>query len=168
MVKLGVYGIRGEKMIRFAQESDLERVNEIRRQVNNVHVNGRPDIFRSEFCKELQDYIYEIWNDDNKDIIVIEREGVICGFSCVQYVYKTESPYSNARKYYNIVEFGVDESYRRQKVGTELFEFIKKDAKKKEFDRIELDMWEFNESALKFYESIGFLTYRRYMEYKNE
>lgn len=25
-------------------------------------------------------------------------------------------------------------------------------------------MWEFNENALKFYEAIGFNTYRRYME----
>ena len=25
-------------------------------------------------------------------------------------------------------------------------------------------MWEFNEGALKFYESVGFRTYRRYME----
>lgn len=25
-------------------------------------------------------------------------------------------------------------------------------------------MWEFNEEALKFYEAIGFTTYRRYME----
>ena len=29
-------------------------------------------------------------------------------------------------------------------------------------------MWEFNEGALKFYESIGFTTYRRYMEYENK
>lgn len=31
---------------------------------------------------------------------------------------------------------------------------------------IELKMWEFNEEALKFYESVGFTTYRRYTELK--
>ena len=35
---------------------------------------------------------------------------------------------------------------------------------KKGFKRIELNMWDFNEDALKFYEAIGFNTYRRYME----
>jgi len=34
------------------------------------------------------------------------------------------------------------------------------------FDRIELNMWEFNEGALRFYESVGFKTYRRYMEFE--
>ena len=37
-------------------------------------------------------------------------------------------------------------------------------AKEKGFHRIELNMWEFNRGALAFYESIGFETYRRYME----
>jgi GNAT superfamily N-acetyltransferase len=37
-------------------------------------------------------------------------------------------------------------------------------AKEKGFDRIELNMWEFNRDALAFYESVGFETYRRYME----
>lgn len=30
-----------------------------------------------------------------------------------------------------------------------------------------VDVWEFNEGALEFYESVGFKTYRRYMEFKN-
>ena len=30
-------------------------------------------------------------------------------------------------------------------------------------DRIELDVWSFNEEALKFYEAVGFQTYRRFM-----
>ena len=46
--------------------------------------------------------------------------------------------------------------------------FIKADAKEKGYDRIELNMWEFNESALRFYESVGFKTYRRYLEYTEE
>ena len=32
------------------------------------------------------------------------------------------------------------------------------------FTRIELDLWEFNRDALKFYEAAGFSTYRRHME----
>lgn len=31
-------------------------------------------------------------------------------------------------------------------------------------DRLELNMWEFNEDALEFHESVGFTTYLRYME----
>lgn len=151
-------------MIRFAEKKDLERVNELRRQVSQVHANGRPDIFRAEFRSEMRDLIYSIWESENKDIIVAVQDNIICGFACVQYITKPESPYSLERKYYQVAEFGVDENYRRQGIGRELFQYIRADAKKKGFNRIELDMWEFNEGALKFYEAVGFRTYRRYME----
>ena len=45
-----------------------------------------------------------------------------------------------------------------------MFDFIKQEAKAKGFERVELNMWEFNEGALAFYESVGFATYRRNME----
>ena len=32
-------------MVRLAKKEELERVNEIRKTVNNIHVKGRPDIF---------------------------------------------------------------------------------------------------------------------------
>ena len=37
-------------------------------------------------------------------------------------------------------------------------------AKEKGLHRIELNMWEFNQGALAFYEATGFVTFRRYME----
>ena len=45
-----------------------------------------------------------------------------------------------------------------------IIDFAKIEAKKNGFVRIELDMWEFNDGALAFYESVGFKTFRRYME----
>lgn len=155
-------------MIRYATREELERVNELRKIVNEVHCNGRPDIFKDGFCKELQDFIYTLWESDNSDVIVAIRDNEICGFACVDYVEKSESPYNLARRFYHINEFGVDEKYRRQGVATELFDFIKKEATAKKFDKIELDMWEFNDDALKFYESVGLVTYRRFMEFTNK
>lgn len=154
-------------MVRYATREELERVNELRKMVNEVHCNGRPDIFKGGFCKELQEYILTLWENDNSDVIVVIRDGEICGFACVDYVERPESPYNLARRFYHINEFCVDEKYRRQGVAIELFEFIKKEAATKNFDKIELDMWEFNDGALKFYESVGFRTYRRFMEFVN-
>lgn len=154
-------------MVGFAKEEELERVNEIRKMVNDVHVKGRPDIFKGGFEENLRDYIYEIWSAENKDIIVAERDGVICGFACIQIVDKPENPFMNARRYIDVDEFGVDERFRRQGVATELIGFIREDAKRRGIDKVELNMWEFNEGALAFYEAVGFRTYRRYMELEN-
>lgn len=115
-------------MVRFATEDDLVQVNELRKQVNDVHVEGRPDIFRGGFGQELQDHIFAFQNEEDRAIIVAERDGVIRG------------------------------------IGRALFMFMQEDAKARGFTRIELNMWEFNEGALAFYEALGFTTYRRYME----
>lgn len=154
-------------MIRLAKEDELQRINEIRKQINDVHVDGRPDRFRDGFNEELQSQVYDQYHAPNKDIIVAERDGEICGIACVEYVLKPQSPYSLERKIYVVNEFGVDEAHRRKGVATELIDFIRKDAKEKEFEHIELDVWEFNESARAFYESVGFKVYRRYMELAN-
>ena len=154
-------------MVRFAKQEDLERVNELRKQVHAVHAVGRPDIFRENFNEELRDHVVEYLNDEDKLLIVAERDGVICGFACVTLFDRPQTPAYRERKFLGVEEFGVDEAMRRQGIGRELFDYIKTDAKVRGFERIELNMWEFNEGALKFYESVGFKTYRRYMEFEN-
>lgn len=151
-------------MVRFAEEKDLVRVNELRKQVNDIHVKGRPDIFKAGFGAQLQDFAKVLLNGENSDIIVVERDGIICGMACVDYVNKPETPYGKARSFYHVQELAVDDAFRRQGVAGELFEFMKKDAKKKQFDKIELDVWAFNESAIAFYEAAGFRETRKWME----
>lgn len=68
------------------------------------------------------------------------------------------------RKFYQIAEFGVDENFRRRGVATKLINFCKQEAKNRDFDRLELDVWKFNEGAMRFYDSVGFKTYREYKE----
>lgn len=150
--------------VRFAKENELGRINQLRKQVNDIHVCGKPDVFRSGFSEELQDYIYSIWNDKEKEIAVAEKDGVICGFAVLHHINKPENPFMFERDFLDIDEFGVDEAFRRQGVATAMIDFIRKYAAEKGFHRIELNMWEFNLNALEFYEEVGFSTFRRYME----
>ena len=150
--------------IRFAKENELGRVNELRRQVNDLHVAGRPDLFRPGFSRELQDFLRVIWNDSEKEIVVAEREGAVCGYAVLHLVHRPENPSKLARDFLDVDEFGVDEAFRRQGVATAMIDFIRAFAKEKGLRRIELNMWEFDRDALAFYEAVGFSTYRRYME----
>ncbi|MGL4798920.1 MAG: GNAT family N-acetyltransferase [Cellulosilyticaceae bacterium] len=152
-------------MVRYATKEELGRVNVLREMVNELHSSGRPDIFKPVFSQELQDLVSILWETDRGDVIVVLRDDVICGYACVDYVDRPEAIYCFARRFYHINEFGVDESYRRQGVATELFDFLKAEASAKGFDKIELDVWSFNDDALKFYESLGFTTYKRFMEF---
>ena len=150
--------------IRFAKEDELDRVNELRKQVNDLHVAGKPEVFKPGFCDELRNYIHAIYNDPEQWIAVAAEKGTICGFAVLHHIHKPENPFMYERDFLDIDEFCVDEAYRRQGVASAMIRFIRDFAKEQGYHRIELNMWEFNEGALAFYEAAGFTTFRRYME----
>ena len=150
--------------IRFAREDELSRINDLRKQVNDLHVEGKPEVFKPGFCEELQNYVYAIWQDPEQDIVVADKDGELCGFAILHHIYKPENPFMYVRDFLDIDEFCVDKKHRREGIATALVDFIKQYAKEKGYHRIELNMWEFNEGALAFYEAAGFETFRRYME----
>lgn len=150
--------------VRLARDDELDRINELRKQVNELHAAGKPEIFRPDFTPEMRDFIHVIRDDPDKDIAVAEREGQICAFAVLHHIRRPENMVKREQEYLDIDEFGVDEACRRQGVGTELMAYIRRFAAEKGLRRIELNMWEFNQSALAFYEELGFTTFRRYME----
>ncbi len=154
--------------VRFAREEELDRINELRRQVNDLHVSGKPEVFKPGFCDELRDHIYTIWNDPRQEIAVAEQDGKLCGFAVLNHLYKPENPFMFERDFLDVDEFCVDAQCRRQGAGSAMIRFIRDYAREKGFRRVELNMWEFNREALAFYEATGFTTYRRYLEMKTE
>lgn len=151
-------------VIRFAKEDELERINVLRKQVNDLHVEGKPDVFKPGFNEELQNYVYYIFKDPEQKIVVADKDGEICGFAILHHIYKPENPFMKVRDFLDIDEFCVDEKHRREGIATAMVEFIKNFAKEQGYHRLELNMWEFNQDALAFYEAAGFKTFRRYME----
>jgi len=151
-------------MIRLAKEEELMQVNLLRKQVHELHYNGREDIFKSDGWEDIKDIIEVRFASEESNVIVACLEQEIVGFAIVQYIHKPESPFQRARDFCHIEEFGVDKDHRRRGIATQLTAFIKKDALDRGFSKVELNMWEFNESALRFYESVGFRTYRRDLE----
>ena len=151
-------------LIRFAKEEDLGRVNELRRQVNDLHVEGKPDVFKPGFDEELQNFVHVIMEDPEQEIVVAEIDGKLCGMAVLHHINKAPTPFMYERDFLDIDEFCVDKDHRRQGVASAMISFIRDYAKEKGFNRIELNMWEFNEEALAFYEAAGFKTFRRYME----
>ena len=102
----------------------------------------------------------------DKEILVAEEAGVLLGFAILHRVHKPENPFIYPRDYLDIDEFGVDAAHRRQGIATALVNYLRDYARAQGFDRVELNMWEFNREALAFYEGAGFTTYRRYLEMK--
>ena len=150
--------------VRPAKREELEAVNRLRRMVNALHVEGRPGHFRPGFNEGLERHVFEEFESDQSDVLVALADGEVAGFATVEYVHRPEGPYTLPLDYYHVKEFGVDAALRRRGVASALVEYMKCDARERGFDRIDLDVWTFNDGALAFYEAAGFETYRQYME----
>ena len=150
-------------MIRFAKTADLEQVQRLRKEVNDIHVQGRPDLFKAGFGKELQDHIYAYMVSESNQIVVDEEDGMIRGMVMLDWIDRPENAYAHARKMCHISELCVDAAFRGERIGHALLGFVRQEARKRGFPRIELDVWDFND-ALAFYEHEGFKVYRRFLE----
>ena len=150
-----------EVVIREAALDEMPRIAELKRQIHEVHVKGRPDLFAP--YKDLDSFAVHS-AAKNCSLLLAEIADKAVGFALIQFVERPASPYMNARKFLHVEEFCVDENHQRLGIGTKLMEALKQLARKKGYPRIELDVWSFNEGAKQFYEAAGMKPFRTFME----
>ena len=150
-----------ELIIREAGLDEMPRIADLKRQIHDVHVQGRPDLFTP--YKDLE--VFAEHSAAKKcSLLLAEQNDQVVGFVMLQYVERPASPYMKARKFLHVEEFCVDENHQRMGIGVRLMEALKRLAREKGYPRIELDVWAFNEGAKQFYEAVGMKTYRCFME----
>ena len=151
-------------MIRFARKEDYEAINALRAPVCALHSNGYPALFKPVFAKDHQERVLKMMEDPEQDVLVEEENGQLLGFAMVEYIKREETNSIYAVHEAHIVEIGVDETSQGKGIGTALIQAVKDAAKVRGCRSVQLDVWEFNKSALRFYEKLGFVTLRRKME----
>ena len=97
--------------------------------------------------------------------IAAYKDDDLCGY-CFCRIKDFTSSENSENKILWIDSFYIKEEFRRTGVGTEFFDEIKRIAKNKGCSLIELEVWEFNEGARNFYDSLGFENQRITKEYK--
>lgn len=151
-------------MVRFARKEDYEAINALRAPVCALHSNGYPALFKPVFAKDHQERVLKMMEDPEQDVLVAEENGQLLGFAMVEYIKREETNNIYAVHEAHIVEIGVDETSQGKGIGTALIQAVKDAAKVRGCRSVQLDVWEFNKSALRFYEKLGFVTLRRKME----
>ena len=150
--------------IRRAVPADADKILELLSQVEQIHYLGRPDIFRPNGIKFTGDELTEQMSDDSRPIFVAVKDGEVVGYSFCIISEITVSTMLNDAKTLHIEDVCVDENRRGENVGGELMEFVKDFAKNIGCARVDLDVWEFNEGARRFYEKHGFKVQKRRMD----
>lgn len=157
----------GEFVIRKAQERDIPGMLSLLYQVNQVHADGRPDLFKNGGIKYTETALAEkLQRTDEVIFVAVDATGFVKGYVFGQFEMTEETSSLQANKTFYIDDLCVDEKERGKHVGAALYNYTKEYAREHLFDRITLHVWECNPGAMKFYERIGFEPLYTAMEVK--
>ena len=132
---------------------DYIEINNLAKQVHELHVNWRPDLFLSvdEVIKK-EDLKEKI---QSNEIIVAKMQNNIVGYVTFN-IQEKNNPIMRYRKQLQIEAICVDENNRCKGIGTELLKHLKNIAKEKNCTDMYLTVNEENINAIKLYEKFGF------------
>ena len=143
-------------MIERANSGDIPRVLELLTQVNMVHHNGRPDLFRGPTTKYSAEELETLFRDSRRPVFVYRGgTGEILGYAfCVLNEVRGDRLLQDIRTLY-IDDLCVDEKVRGQGVGRALYEYVLDYARREGCYNVTLNVWSLNGPAMKFYEKCG-------------
>ena len=152
-----------EVIVRLPRLQDYERVSQIMDQVQQLHVEWRPDVYKPASPLITMDMFEAILKDGNW--YVAEADGVVVGI--LELVKRhVESPAQVTKDVLFISTMAIDEKYRGKGIGHLFFEKVKQLKQEKGYDTIELQVNAKNRLAYEVYRKYGFTEKSINMELK--
>ena len=152
--------------VRRAKNKDIPRVLELLVQVDMVHHNGRPDLFKGPVTKYTAKELEEIFAKEDAPVFVcVDESDRVLGHAFT--VYKQivgSNVLTDVRSLY-IDYICVDEAVRGLGDGKALYEHVVAYAREQGFYNVTLNVWACNPGAMKFYEAMGLKPQKIGMEY---
>ena len=152
------------KSVRLARENDIPAIMELLKQVNRIHYEGRPDLFKL-VTKYTEDELREILGNEQTPVFVcVDKDDQVLGYVfCILQRPKNTKLFNDILTMY-IDDICVDEAARGQQVGTAIYDYILSYARQCGCYNVTLNVWSCNPGAMKFYEKLGLVPYKVGME----
>lgn len=150
--------------VRRAEIRDIDAILKLLVQVNMVHHNGRPDLFKRMVTKYNAEELKAILvNEETPVFVCVDEEDRVLGHGfCVMQHSGGQLMVEHTTLY--IDDICVDEASRSRGVGRALYEHILSYARGKGCYNVTLNVWSCNPGAMAFYEKLGLVPYKVGME----
>ena len=149
--------------IRPATTDDHTAISRIAAESAALHARALPDRFREASDAFPPERLREMIESDVSNLLIAERNGDIAGYAMMQVRDTWPHPFVRPRRFVLLDEIAVAAVHRRHGVGRALVEAVVAWAREQDASDIELNVYEFNEAAIAFYERTGFTALRRTM-----
>ena len=150
--------------VRRAEERDIPAILDLLVQVDMVHHNGRPDLFKGPATKYNAEELKAILENGETPVFVCtdDQDRVLGHGFCVMQHEGGQLMEEHTTLY--IDDICVDEAARGRGVGRALYEHILSFAREKGAYNVTLNVWSCNPGAMAFYEKLGLVPYKVGME----
>lgn len=151
-------------IIRRAKVEDIPGVHRLLKQVNAVHHQGRPDLFKEGESKYTDEEVQAIFENERTPVFVAVEDDKVLGYAFTIFQQYVNHHIMTDIKTLYIDDLCVDENIRGQHVGQSLYEHVLTFAKEQGFYNITLNVWALNEGAIQFYKKCGLVIQKIGME----
>ena len=143
-------------MIRRAEEKDVKRIIELLLQIDLIHHDGRPDLFKVG-KKYTEEELFNIIKDENTPVFVyVNQDDKVLGYAiCIYKQILNDTLLTDIKTLY-LDDLCVDENCRSKGIGKALYEAVVETAKNNGCYNLTLNVWAFNKRAYDFYKKLGF------------
>ena len=141
-------------MLELAIPNDRFDVNRLARQVHELHVSWRPDLYTMPeelFPEERYSELVK-----NRELYVAKLDGAVIGFAWVR-IRTAEGVGLVTRKVMLINQVCVDEALRNHGIGTRMMEEVRVLARAFGCTDLQLGVYPQNDEAVSFYQKCGFM-----------
>jgi ribosomal protein S18 acetylase RimI-like enzyme len=142
---------------REATSVDLQAICVLGQEINALHHAAWPDVFAPSGDPQRDEGLWRemIGMPDATTFVAETAEGVIA-FVNVAFIAKDKSPLLQPISYARVGSVGVAERHRGKGIGTELMHRAEAWAAVKGAKHLSLNVWAFNEGAVRLYEELGY------------
>jgi len=148
------YGV-GAITIRRARDDDVALLLELNREVQALHAQGEPKLFRP-VVTDLAPFAAQV-ADAETHVLIAEVQGEPAGYGVMKVMQRPDGPFGHAAMFVYVDQMAVLSAYQRHGVGTALIGRAKALAAEAGTDQILLEVWSFNSGARDFYAAQGFV-----------
>ncbi|MFD1176003.1 GNAT family N-acetyltransferase [Paenibacillus puldeungensis] len=149
-------------LIREATIEDISDIKNLYWELDKDAVFYQPSQFI--LAERPNDFFIHIINNEKSDILIIEVEGKIIGFSLLQEKETPKISCLREKKFVYILDFVISETYRNNGYGSLLLESSKEWGKKRGLDLLRLSVFEDNQKGIDFYKKNGLIATMKTME----
>ena len=134
---------------------DFEEILELKKQIHSFHFSSRPDFYKFSETPIEKSEFENILKNESFNVFVAESKNKIYGYAITKAISIENNPLIINHKRLFIDDICVDPKYRKRGIGKFILENLETICKSTGYSYLDLNVWNFNTTAIDFYKRNG-------------